>query len=115
VALAPKAANNRPRAVAVTRISITTRFVCSMQHADAIIRQMVASGQVSRSVLEAGLQLSRSAAVPPGDSPAHRLRKSFQFKHLRCTFVFNIHHIRVLLKMNLLMFLKTIIYGRLYK
>jgi len=42
-------------------------------------------------------------------------RKSFKIKRLRLICIFNINHIGVFLKTSLIMFSKTIIYGRLRK
>jgi len=53
----------QPDVIVVTRISTTPRPISSRQKADAMMREMVASGQLKRSILETGLRLSRSASV----------------------------------------------------
>jgi hypothetical protein len=49
--------------IVITRISTAARPVSSMQKADAIMRYMVASGELKASVLEAGAKLTRVAAA----------------------------------------------------
>jgi hypothetical protein len=49
--------------IVVLRISTTARSISTLQHADEIMRQMVASGQLHPQVLKAGLRLSRSTTL----------------------------------------------------